>query len=76
MCVCVCVQLGDYEEGAKCFFTFSFYNPDSDLIEPNTRFYRNTLELGPDEFVWREPPTQPHQDYLLQGESMWIYMNK
>lgn len=66
----LCLQLEDYEEGAKCFFTFSFYNPDSDLIAANTPFYRRTLELGPDEFVWREPPTQLHQDYFLEGESM------
>ena len=62
------MQLENYEEGAKCFFTFSFYNPESDLIPGNTAYYRRVLLLEPEEFVWREPPTQPHQDHFLQGQ--------
>ena len=63
------VQLDNYEEGAKCFYTFMFYNMESDLIVGNDVFYRKTLQLGKDEFVWREPPTQPHQDIFLEGQS-------
>ncbi|CAI8055374.1 Cartilage-associated protein [Geodia barretti] len=39
-------QLGDFKEGAKCFFTFMFHNMNSDLIPGNDRFYRKTLEWG------------------------------
>lgn len=67
-------QLGNYEEGAKCFFTFAFHNPDSELVSVNSDFYRKELELGPNEFIWREPPTQPHQDPFLEGWSKAEYM--
>ena len=50
-----------------------FYNRDSDLISGNDAFYRKTLKLETDEFVWREPPTQPHQDVLLEGNEMQHY---
>ena len=67
--VCWSLQLGNFEEGAKCFYTFMFHNMKNDLIPGNDRFYRKTLELGTEEYVWREPPTQPHQDLFLEGQS-------
>lgn len=60
-------QLDNYEEGAKCFFTFMFHNPESELVKSNVDFYRKTLKLGSDEFVWRETPILPHQDRFLAG---------
>lgn len=60
-------KLDNNEEGAKCFFTFMFYNPDNELVAGNVPFYRRVLSLEQDEFVWREPPTQPHQDLFLEG---------
>ena len=63
-----CLQLDNYEEGAKCFFTFMFHNPESELVKSNVDFYRKTLKLGSDEFVWRETPILPHQDRFLAGQ--------
>lgn len=60
--------MDNYEEGARCFFTFAFYNPNSSLVAPSIPFYRKVLELGPEEYVWREPGVQPHQEAFLQGE--------
>ena len=47
-----------------------FHNPDDELVAINKAFYRRVLSLEPDEFVWREPPTRPHQDLFLDGEDI------
>ena len=61
------MQLENYEEGAKCLFSFYFYNPEDELATTNFPFYRRQLELKEGEFVWREPGIQPHQAAYLAG---------
>ena len=51
-----------------------FYNIESELVPGNNAFYRKVLDLGKDEFIWREPPTQPHQDVFLEGMTALQYI--
>ena len=68
MCLPRLTQLGRYDEGAKCLFTFYFYNPEDNLATSNMAFYRHQLELPQGEFVWREPGIQTHQAAFLAGK--------
>ena len=49
------------EEGAKCAFTYYFYNPNDTMIITSISYYRKHLELAQTEFLYREPGMKTHQ---------------
>lgn len=60
-------QLEEFEEAARCCFTFLHFNPSDELALSSVGFYRNTLGLKDGEFVYREPDIISYQESYIKG---------
>lgn len=61
------VQLEDFEEGARCCFTFLHRNPSDKLASASIPFYRKRLNMSSDEYVYRDPAIVLYQEPYQEG---------
>ncbi|XP_064394427.1 endoplasmic reticulum protein SC65-like [Halichondria panicea] len=64
-------QLKEFEEAARCCFTFYHYNPTDERTLGNLPFYREQLGLEQDQFVSREPIVSPSQTKFVAGKKAY-----